>query len=724
MILAILATALLHAQNRVGPSVPREFSYQGSVAVNGQPFTGEGRFKFLLLAKNPLSASPTQATATVTAAGTNGEITSVRVDEPGSGYLSPPTITVTDSAIFGVGGSGCELRANLSPQGEISSITVVEGGSGYELPSVEISPPTPGEEAIWANDSDFNTALTEPGSFVTISVQDGLFSTRLGGSGMVSLPSYLDHFRPNLALRVWFAAPDQPFEQLSPDTQLGSVPFALMSSRVVSPGSSASGSNAAALGSGNSASGPDSVAMGTGTEASGSNSFSGGRFSVASGSSSFAMGRQNTASGDYSTATGEGSVASGTSSTAMGNGTVASGSNSTAIGTGTEARGLQSTAIGSANTATGFYSTAFGIFTTAKGTSSTAMGESTEASGFYSTAMGKGTIASGFYSTAMGRETLARSYGEVALGIYSTDYTPSSAFESRPSDRLFVLGNGTGNGERSDALIIEKSGQTFFYSDPGATNGFFIDNYATIIENTDTTSGSDVLALKSQTENPGSDTNYLSFFDGSSASSGSGTVLGEIDGNGAGGVRFQSNGADYAEYLPPVDADETLTPGDLVAVRSGKITRDTSSFDQLMVISTNPIIVGNRPANLPEDESGYYKVAFIGQVPVKVIGAVNSGDYLLASGQHDGTAVAKPASALRASDRAHIIGRAWDSSAEEGEKLINAAVGLDLGEALVGEIRNLRNQVDSLESRLTRLEQRATVPDGATNPQKGVVSAR
>ncbi len=126
-----------------------------------------------------------------------------------------------------------------------------------------------------------------------------------------------------------------------------------------------------------------------------------------------------------------------------------------------------------------------------------------------------------------------------------------------------------------------------------------------------------------------------------------------------------------------------------------------------MVISTNPIIIGNRPKDLPEDESGYYKVAFIGQVPVKVTGVVSSGDYLLASGEDDGSAIAKSASELRASDTAHIIGRAWDSSEDTGEKLVNAAVGLDHGPALVAEINQLKKRLNDVETYIST--QKSTV---------------
>ncbi len=378
--------------------------------------------------------------------------------------------------------------------------------------------------------------------------------------------------------------------------------------------------------------------------------------------------------------------------TALGYRTTASGQFSTAMGRLSTASGSESTAIGSGSVANGIASTAIGVSSVASGFSSIAIGADTMASGSRSTAMGGDTVASGSDSIAIGTGTLAISAEEVALGSYNTSYTPLSDFVPQPRDRQFVIGNGNFF-DRSDALIIKKNGQSIFIADPGATNGNLLSDYASVIENTDATAGSDVLALKVAATDPNSGSNYLAFFAGQND-----TVVGEIDGNGNGGVRFQSNGADYAEYLLPLDPVETLAAGDVVAVRSGKITRDTSSFDQLMVISTNPIIIGNRPKDLPEDESGYHKVAFIGQVPVKVSGPVSSGDYLLASGGNDGSAVAKAASELRASDTAFIIGRAWDSSVEPGEKLVNAAVGLDHGPALVAEVNRLKKRLDVVEN--------------------------
>ena len=102
--------------------------------------------------------------------------------------------------------------------------------------------------------------------------------------------------------------------------------------------------------------------------------------------------------------------------------------------------------------------TELGYATTASGNNSTAMGFDTTASGYNSTAMGRSTTASGHYSTAMGRSTTAYSAYETVIGRHSTVYTPASTAFWRDSDRLFVIGNGTGGSARSDAMVVLKNG--------------------------------------------------------------------------------------------------------------------------------------------------------------------------------------------------------------------------------------------------------------------------
>ncbi len=67
--------------------------------------------------------------------------------------------------------------------------------------------------------------------------------------------------------------------------------------------------------------------------------------------------------------------------------------------------------------------------------------------------------ASGEYSfIGSGAGLFARSYGETVFGTYATDYTPASATSFNTDDRLFIIGNGTSTGNRSNALTILKSG--------------------------------------------------------------------------------------------------------------------------------------------------------------------------------------------------------------------------------------------------------------------------
>jgi hypothetical protein len=150
---------------------------------------------------------------------------------------------------------------------------------------------------------------------------------------------------------------------------------------------------------------------------------------IASGSSSAAMGRDTEASGDESTAMGSLSLASGEHSTAMGQGTTASGDESTAIGDGTEA----------------------------SGNSATAMGDGTEANGPQSTAMGYETTASGHESTAMGRRTDAATEASLSIGVYN-DANRGNDDDDQTTGPLFVVGNGTSVTSRSDALVLDRTG--------------------------------------------------------------------------------------------------------------------------------------------------------------------------------------------------------------------------------------------------------------------------
>ena len=136
------------------------------------------------------------------------------------------------------------------------------------------------------------------------------------------------------------------------------------------------------------------------------------------------------------------------SSAMLGIGTTTPGATLTVIGT---------AAIGSNNTASNTNAIAMGNGTTASGTYSTAMGTATVASNYGSTAMGQLTTASGQMSTAIGVSTTAPAYDELVVGQWNVTggETPGSWVTTDP---LFVIGNGTGSGAKSNAMTVLKNG--------------------------------------------------------------------------------------------------------------------------------------------------------------------------------------------------------------------------------------------------------------------------
>jgi hypothetical protein len=158
--------------------------------------------------------------------------------------------------------------------------------------------------------------------------------------------------------------------------------------------------------------------------------------------------------GDYSFAAGFNVKAKGDNSIAMGSFTTASGVASTAVGSSTRAIGVFSTAMGISTTATD-YSTAMGYFTTASGVASTAMG-------FF-------TTASGTASTAIGNQNTARSYGSLSVGQYNDSIASSNLSVWVDTDPLFIIGNGTADNARRNAVTILKNAKTGInMSDPVA----------------------------------------------------------------------------------------------------------------------------------------------------------------------------------------------------------------------------------------------------------------
>jgi hypothetical protein len=220
-----------------------------------------------------------------------------------------------------------------------------------------------------------------------------------------------------------------------------------------------------------------------------------------------------------------------------------------------------------------------------------------------------------------------------------------------------------------------------------------VDAHVAVIENTNGGDEADVLALKVARDTPAGGNNFITFFGGNAA-------VGSIQGNGA-GVELNSGGADFAECLPLLQADEVIEAGDIVGVFAGKITKVTQGAHHVTAITDRPIVVGNAPCGEREDLCG--KAAFMGQVPVKVRGPVRAGDYIIPSGLNDGIGVALPPGMRMADPGTQVVGRAWESVAEEGIKAVNTAIGLPSSasdEAMLALLRAQQQEVALLRAEI------------------------
>ncbi len=172
-----------------------------------------------------------------------------------------------------------------------------------------------------------------------------------------------------------------------------------------------------------------------------------------------------------------------------------------------------------------------------------------------------------------------------------------------------------------------------------------------------------------------------------------------------GGVTYASGNGDYAEYLEKEDPMENFTFGDIVGVRGGKISKNTVGAEQVMCISLAPIVLGNQA---PHDSLlyRYEKVAFMGQVPVKVEGVVNTGDYIVASARNDGFGIAVAPESLSVELLPRIVGRAYSSSEYKGRTFVNMVVGVKTNEWVeIFRQQQLRlNKLEEQVSQLTSLE--------------------
>ena len=217
----------------------------------------------------------------------------------------------------------------------------------------------------------------------------------------------------------------------------------------------------------------NSFAFGNEARVTGIDSYAFGTGAIASGISSFALGSSRfndttevtdhtVASADYAFALGFGSAASNAGAFAMGVLDSASGPGSLSMGYFNRSRGWFSTTFGAGNIvlSTAFQGLATGIWTKAGAWCASSFGDRTYASGHTSFATGFLSEASGHLSATFGDNTRAPSWSSFAIGKFNA-YS-GSAEGWNTGDPIFMVGIGSSNSDRRNALTVYKNGISEF----------------------------------------------------------------------------------------------------------------------------------------------------------------------------------------------------------------------------------------------------------------------
>ncbi len=175
-----------------------------------------------------------------------------------------------------------------------------------------------------------------------------------------------------------------------------------------------------------------------------------------------------------------------------------------------------------------------------------------------------------------------------------------------------------------------------------------------------------------------------------------------VEGYNSIGVTYESGFGDYAEWLPRQDVGEVISYGDVIGIKAGMISKNLVGAEQVMVVSKAPIIMGNAPN--PDSIAYGNNIAFIGQVPVKVMGAVNSGDYIVADLELAGFAKAIAPKSMATEDFKYTVGRSWDTNVSTGFKFVNTLVGMH-NNAWVAPMHKMQIKVNLLEGQQAKNNQ-------------------
>lgn len=282
--------------------------------------------------------------------------------------------------------------------------------------------------------------------------------------------------------------------------------------------------------------------------------------------------------------------------------------------------------------------------------------------------------------------------------------TASSAGNGVYGQAYRTTGNATGvigQTASADGYGVHSIGRLHAQRDVSQTGATNMNRHVATFHNTSGDSTGDILGLKTDVDNPEEFMNFISFIDADEQ-------VGQIDGNGSGGVNYKSATADIAEYLPKADPDAAFEAGDVVGLRAGELVADPTAGDDALVISGAPMVTGNVPMN--DDDHDMACVALLGQVEVRVAAAVSAGDRLVATPA--GTAVAMDDSdgqaplvgrALEAGDADETVETFVTAQAADGAAPTSTMVEQRHGDE-DGRIRELEAENEALRERVAVIE--------------------
>jgi hypothetical protein len=106
----------------------------------------------------------------------------------------------------------------------------------------------------------------------------------------------------------------------------------------------------------------------------------------------------------------------------------------------------------------------------------------------------------------------------------------------------------------------------------------------------------------------------------------------------------------------------------------------------------------------------------MGQIPVKVMGPVQTGDFIVGKGGIPGYGTAIHPEDMTIDDFAHAVGRAWEDAAGDGPKMVNTVIGVHNG-TFINILKKYESRMEATDARLSSIEEQLNALLPLTKPE-------